>query len=308
MVDLGLCIAGLGHQKLAGGVDLGRSDGLAKLLGGGCLQSGGLLLLVADDVLDGLGERCHIALLHILADLHGLFQGVVVIRLAQNEDGLAVGFRPQEQGGFMRNIAGNRQEAQLHAAGDGTDGGVVHHGIEGEVVLAAAVLFISVDIGENHVADPLHDGGSIHGGLVADGTLDILLLVGQEVVGIAGAANVVLTKQIVQRLPHLLAENDFVGADIIGHQNHDVIQIGRHIVVDVANQVEELQHIHIVRSDTCTGCRSSVAAVNNPADGAIQEAVNGVVEAEEGDQCVLIPILDVLCSFLEAGEHGSLAA
>ena len=60
----------------------------------------------------------------------------------------------------MRNIAGNGQEAQLHATGDGTDDGIVHHRIEGEVVLTTTILFVGVDVSKDHVADPLHDGGS----------------------------------------------------------------------------------------------------------------------------------------------------
>ena len=54
-------------------------------------------------------------------------------------------------------------------------------------------------------------------------------------------------------------------------------------------------------------CRS-LAAVDNPSDGAFEECVNCIVKQMEWNQSIFILILHILGCFLEAGEHGTLTA
>ena len=54
-------------------------------------------------------------------------------------------------------------------------------------------------------------------------------------------------------------------------------------------------------------CRS-LAAVDNPSDGAFEECVNCIVKKMEWNQSIFILILHILCCFLEPGEHGTLTA
>ena len=78
--------------------------------------------------------------------------------------------------------------------------------------------------------------------------LNILFLVGQEVISIAGAADIVLTEQTVQGAAHLFPHRDLVQTDVVRHQDDDVVQIGLY-VIHVAHQIQELQHIHVLRLD-----------------------------------------------------------
>ena len=56
----------------------------------------------------------------------------------------------------------------------------------------------------------------------------------------------------------------------------------------------------------CLG--GTLGALDDAADGAVEEGVYGVVEEVEGREGVLAPVLDALRCLLEAGEHGALSA
>ena len=48
--------------------------------------------------------------------------------------------------------------------------------------------------------------------------------------------------------------------------------------------------------------------VDHPADGAVQEGVNGVVKGVEGHKAGFVPGLHLLGSLLKGGKHAALAA
>jgi len=216
-----------------------------------------------------------------------------------------VGFGHEPQSGLFGGIGGHSQELQTHTTGNSTNGNAVHHRVECKVILAVAVFLGGVDIGEDHLCDPLHDGGGIHRGLVSDGSLDILFLIGKEVVRLAAPADIVLTQQTVQGLPDSFTQGDLVHPDIVGHEDDDVIQICRDVIIDVADEIQELQHIHIVGFDAISGIRCTGATLDNTADGTVQEAMYGVIEAEERNEGILVLILHLLCGLLETGQHGT---
>ena len=307
LVDAALCIAALEGQLFAIREEGALDDGAAQLFDGGELILAGFVLLIADDVLHRLGQLGDIALLDVLANLHRAFERFIIRRIRQHDSRFpALGLAHQPEVGFHRCIRGDSQEAQAHTAGEHADSGAVHHLVESEVVLAVAVLLCRVDVGKDHVTDALHDGGGIDR-RVPDFALDVLLLVGEEVVGVACPGDVVLAHQPVEGRRYSGAHGDLVRAQVIRHQDDDVVQIGLHIV-DITDEVEELEHIHVLRFNAEAAVRSPLAALDDAADGAVQEGMNRVVETEEWHKRVLIARLDLLSSFLKAGEHRTLAA
>ena len=82
----------------------------------------GLLLALADDVLDGLRQLRDILLLDIFADLHGLLQLVIVGCVAgENHDGLVIylGLHDELLIGVLIVVAGHGDDPQTDAAAGG---------------------------------------------------------------------------------------------------------------------------------------------------------------------------------------------
>ena len=156
------------------------------------------------------------------------------------------------------------------------------------------------------MADTGHDARRVNIGVV-DVALNLLLLIGEKAVHIARAPDVVLADKAVQRGAHLLAHRDFVGAQVVGHQDNDIVKVGGN-VVHIADEVEQLQHCNILRLYAHFVLSSLGAAVNNAGDGAVQERVQRVVEQIERCEGVLVLGLDLLRGLLEAGQHRAFAA
>ena len=265
------------------------------------------LLLIADDILDGLGQLGHIPLLHILVDFHGPFQGLIVRRPREYHNGLAMGFRQQTELGFLIGIGGHRQKAQLHPVGNGAHRDAVHHFIEVEIVLVFIAEFPGlVDIRIDLLTDPFHNGSGVHH-CVADIPLYVLFFIGQEVIDIPRPADIVLAQQPAQRGIHLFPQGNLVGADIVGHQDHQIVQVGRNII-HIPDQVKELEHVHILLLDACAAVGGVLAPLNHPTDGTVQERVDRVIKPEERHQGILVPVLDFLGCLLESRQHRPLAA
>ena len=154
------------------------------------------------------------------------------------------------------------------------------------------------------MSNALNDRCCIHVGIL-DILLDVLLLIGQEVISVSGSADVVLAHEPVQGLSDLLAENDLICADIIGHQDNNVVHVGRD-VIHIADQVQELQNINVHSLDSRANIRCVLAALDHTANGTVKEGMYGIVEAEERNQRVFVLILNLLSCFLETGQHGTL--
>ena len=167
-------------------------NGLLQILHSRLLITGGLILLVTDNILYGLGQLRHIPLLHKLANLHCAFQRFVISRTRQHHNSLSMRFCHQAQFRFFDGISGNSQKTKLHTTGYSASGHPIHHLVEVKVMfIITTELFGWVDVGIDHLGNALYDGGSIHDCIV-DVTLDILFLIGEEVVDFAGPSNVVL--------------------------------------------------------------------------------------------------------------------
>src|SRR5699024_9404663 len=140
-----------------------------------------------------------------------------------------------------------------------------------------------------------------------DFSLNILFFIGQEVINFSCSSDIVLAHQPVQTFTDSLTHGDLVHANIIRHQNYNIVQIGRN-VVNITNQVQQFQHIHILCFDAITIISSLLAAFNYTADGAIQESMYGIIKTEERNESILVFVLNFLCCFLEAGKHGTFTA
>ena len=147
----------------------------------------------------------------------------------KNDNSLPLRFRHKAQFRFLYGIGCNRQEAQLHTTGHSTRGHAVNHFVEVEVILAVTIFLCLVDIGIDHLRNALDDRCGINVGIL-DVLLDVLLFIGQEVISIAGSADIVLAHEPVQGLSDLFTEDDLIRADIISHQDNDVVHIGRDVI------------------------------------------------------------------------------
>ena len=133
-----------------------------------------------------------------------------------------------------------------------------------------------------------------------DFALNILLLIGQEVIGVIRSSNVILTKQPVQRFCNHTAQLDFIRTDIIRHQDDNVIQIRRNILIDITDQIQQFQYVYILHFKPVAVCSCPFAALNHIADAAIQEGMDAIIETIEWYQGMFIRFLNHLCRFLEA--------
>src|SRR5699024_5148496 len=143
----------------------------------------------------------------------------------------------------------------------------IYHLIEGKVVFAVAIFLGGKNISENHLPDTVNDRSGINRS-VFDFSLNILFFIGQEVINFSCSSDVVLAHQPVQTFTDSLTHGDLVHANIIRHQNYNIVQIGRN-VVDVTNQVQQFQHIHILCFDAITIISSFLTTFNHTTDGAV---------------------------------------
>ena len=316
LLELQVALVGirLGNRDIAGTdfkgftihIESTCCNGLRQESSGSPLIVGGFILLIADNVLHGFGQLADVASLHIFANLHGAFQRFVVGVICQHDDGTSLRLGAQAHLRFLHRIGSRRQDAQHHAAGQHTVGLAIHHLVEGEVITPGAILPGGVDVRKEHLGDAADDVGVGYRG-VLDFALDVLFLIGQEVIGIAGTADVVLAEQAVQAVAHLFTHGDLIQPDIVRHQDDDVVQVGLD-VIDVTHHIQQLQYVHVLRLDAVAVIGGTLTALNHAADGAVQKGVHGIVEQIEGSQGVFIPVFNLLGCLLEAGEHGALAA
>ena len=95
--------------------------------------------------------------------------------------------------------------------------------------------------------------------------------------------------------------------NIVDHQDGDVLDI-RFDIFNVADEVEQLEDIHVLLLQAVVGVRRILAAVDNAADGTFQEGMYRVIELIERHKGVFILVFDFLRRLLEAGQHGAFAA
>ena len=95
--------------------------------------------------------------------------------------------------------------------------------------------------------------------------------------------------------------------NIVDHQDGDVLDV-RLDIFNVADKVEQLEDVHVLLLQAVVGIRRILAAVDDPADGALQEGMYRVIELIERHKGVLVLVLYLLRRLLEAGQHGAFAA
>ena len=265
LLNLTLGISALEFDMFTVHIELCGFNGFYQIFHRSLLILGSFFLLVTDNILNRFRKLVDITLFDILTNLHGTFQRFIIRGIRQHNDGfLALGIRHQSQLGFFRIVSCNRKEAQAHPTSDIANGNTIHHLIEGEVVFAVAIFLGSKNISENHLPDTVNDRSRIDR-RVFDFSLNVLFFIGQEVVNFSSSSDIVLAHKPVQTFTDSLTHGDLVHANIICHQNYNIVQIGRNII-NVTNQVQQFQHIHILCFDTITIVSSFLTAFNYTAD------------------------------------------
>ena len=267
-----------------------------------------LFLMASDDGLHGPWELQYVLLTDVFFHLHGVFEGLIIGCVGEDHQRLSRGLTRQMEVGFIDRIRRHCEDAELHAARGCADGGRVHHRVDGEVIFAVIAVFLGgVNIAEDHAADLGDDGGGIYDGIAVYAALDVLLLVGEEVIDVPCASDVVLHEEAFERCAHRLAHGDLVHADPVRHEDHDVVAFCLDIV-DVAHEVEELQDGYVLHREAVARLGCPLGALDDASDGAVEEGMHGVIEEVEGGERVCVLMLDFLRRLLKAGQHGALAA
>ena len=195
------------------------------------LKACGNVALAADNILHGFWQLGHVALLYVLADFNRIFKAVVVVDIGKHYHCPAARRAHQNVVSLLKHIGRGGQNLQHHAAGPVRNRLVIDKAVEIEIVFAITVAELAdvVYLVENNGTDFAYDIRSIHGSHL-DFSLDILFLVREEVIGLARATDVVLRKQAVKALLHLVALGNFIKLDVIRHQDDDVIEVCLHVI------------------------------------------------------------------------------
>ena len=255
LVNLALGISGFDFQMLTIYIELRPFNGILQFAHGTQLIFSGFVLLVTDDFLHSFWKLAYISLLYILANLHSRFQRFIVRRIRQNYDCfVAFGFCHQTIIRFFNSIGSNGQETQTHTACCHTNSNTIYHLVEGKVIFSITELLSCENITVNHLSNTLHDRSGIHIGIL-DFSLNVLFLIGQEIISIASSANIVLAHQTVKASTDSFTYDNLIYTNIVCHKDNDIVQIRRNII-NISNQVQKFQHIHILLFDAIAvvGC------------------------------------------------------
>ena len=296
-------------KDLAVNVELALDDGFFNQAAGMAFQLPCLVVTVADDPLDALRHLRHIPLLDILADLHRLFQLIKVGRVRrENNDCLVVDLRVHDKPLIPNaiEVACHGDNAKPHSASGRAVQRLVNVLIVGKVILAVFIFLCRIDFAVDRLRNTLDDLCAVNRRILdVDG--NILFLIRQEGVGIAIAGDVVLRQKAFQRSRDGRTEGDLVRVNIVNHQDSDVLDI-RLDVLNITDEVEQLEDIHVLLFQAVVGICRILAAVDDPADGTLQEGMYRVIELIERHKGVLVLVLYLLRCLLETGQHGAFAA
>ena len=296
-------------EDFAVNIELALDDSLFNHAAGVAFQLPRLVVAVADDPLDALRHLRHIPLLDILADLHRLFQLIKVGRVRrENNDCLVVDLRVHDKP-LVSNaveVACHGDNAKPHSASGRAVQRLVNVLIVGKVILAVFIFLCRIDFAVDRLRNALDDLCAVNRRILdVDG--NILFLICQEGIGIAIAGDVVLRQKAFQRSRDGCAESNLVRVNIVDHQDGDVLNV-RLDILDVTDKVEQLEDIHVLLFQAVVGIRRILAAVDDPADGALQEGMYRVIELIERHKGVFILVFNFLRRLLEAGQHGAFTA
>ncbi len=309
LIQLVLCRAVFQVKDFTVNIELALDDSFFNHTAGVTFQLPCLIVAVADDPLDALRHLRHVPLLDVLADLHCLFQLVKVGRVRrENDDCFVVDLRVHDEPLISDavEVACHSDDAKPHSAGGRAVQCLVHILIVGKVILAVFIFLCRIDFAVDCLRNALDDLCAVNRRILdVDG--NILFLVRQEGVGIAVAGDVVLRQEAFQRSRDGRTEGNLVRVNIVDHQDSDVLDV-RLDIFNVADEVEQLEDVHVLLFQAVVGVRRILAAVDDPADSTLQEGMYRVVELIERHKGVLVLVFDFLCRLLEAGQHGAFAA
>ena len=301
LVNLALSISSSDFQMLTVYIELRPFNSILQFAHGTQLIFSGFVLLVTDNFLHSFWKLAYISLFYILANLHGWFQRFIIRRISQNHDCfITFGLCHQTVICFFNGISSNGQETQTHTTCCHSNCNAVHHLIESKVIFSITELLGCENITVNHLSNTLHDRSSIHIG-VSDFTLNVLFFICQEIIGVAGSANIVLAHQTVKTSTDGFTHDNL----IVRHKDNDIVQIRRNII-NISNQVQKFQHIHILLFNAVPVVSSFLATLNYTTNRTIQESMYSIIKTEERNKCIFILLLNFLCSFLETGQHRTL--
>ena len=290
-------------------IELALDDGFFDQASRVAFQFPCLVVAVSDDPLDALWHLRHIPLLDILADLHRLFQLIKVGRVRrENDDCLVVDLRVHDKPLIPNavEVACHGDDAQPHSASGRAVQRFVNVLIVSKVILAVFIFLCRIDFAVDRLRNALDDLCAVNRRILdVDG--NILFLVRQEGIGIAIAGDVVLRQKAFQRSRNGRTKGNLVRVNIVDHQDGDVLNV-RLDILNIADEVEQLEDIHILLFQAVVGIRRILATVDDPADGALQEGMYRVIELIERHKGVLVLVLYLLRRLLETGQHGAFAA
>ena len=154
----------------------------------------GLLLLSTDNMLDCFRQLGNVTALYILTDLCSALQIIkvrILIRKHNNCLVIHIGAHQQSLVACIIQVGGNCQDAQTNRAGQLTNRGLVDDLIIREVIFPVFEFLADIQIPEDNLRDRLNNSSAVYGS-IADISFNILLVIGQECIGVSVSRDVVL--------------------------------------------------------------------------------------------------------------------
>ena len=167
-------------------------------------------------------------------------------------------------------------------------------------------FFIGVNIPENDMCDFLYNGSRIHYRFLYF-ALYILFFIGKEVIYIARSADIVLSEKSVKRISYFFAQRNFICADVIRHQNHDIIKGCFNIVADISDKIQQFQNRHVILFDSIAIIGGSLTTFDDSTNRTVKERMKRIVEHIKRNERRFVFFLNFLSRFLKTGKHRTFA-
>ena len=135
---------------------------------------------------------------------------------------------------------------------------------------------------------------------------DLLLFVGQVLIRFTIASYIVLAYQTLQGLRNLLANDNAVGADVVGHKGDQVFNVCRHVIIDIQDQEKQLEYRNVAFLETLPLLGGIRRSKNYTTMIVLERRRDRIVETPKRNQRVLVLVLYASSGVLKAAQHGTL--
>ena len=115
-----------------------------------------------------------------------------------------------------------------------------------------------------------------------------------------------MTYQTLQGLRNLLANDNAIGAHVIGHKGDQVINVCRHVLIDIQDQEKQFEYRNVAFLKTLSLLGGIRRSKNYATMIVLERRRDRIVETPKRNQRVLVLVLYASSGVLKAAQHGTL--